>query len=99
MSAGNALQTAKSCIEQTNPDALFDIFGDAQWTNKDRLSDQLLKDLIEHFSSLDLSNAACKGNILGQAYEYFIKKFADLTNKQRESFTPLVQLLNCLFAL
>ena len=33
------------------PDTLYGMFGDAQWTNKERLPDALLKDLIEHFSS------------------------------------------------
>ena len=37
-------------IEKANPDTLYGVFGDAQWTNKERLSDALLKDLIEHFS-------------------------------------------------
>ena len=86
---GHALQTAMRCIEQGNPDTLHGIFGDAQWTNKDRLSDNLLKDLIEHFSKYDLSNRNCKADILGQAYEYLIKKFADLTNKKAgEFYTP-----------
>jgi len=60
------------CIEQANPDTLHGIFGDAQWTNKDRLSDALLKDLIEHFSSLSLGNDSCKAYILGQADEGFL---------------------------
>ena len=86
---GHALQKAMRCIEQANPDTLHGIFGDAQWTNKDRLSDTLLKDLIEHFSSLNLGNEHCKADILGQAYEYLIKKFADLTNKKAgEFYTP-----------
>jgi type I restriction enzyme M protein len=86
---GHALQKAMRCIEQANPDTLHGIFGDAQWTNKDRLSDALLKDLLEHFSSLNLANKHCKADILGQAYEYLIKKFADLTNKKAgEFYTP-----------
>ena len=86
---GHALQKAMRCIEQANPDTLHGIFGDAQWTNKDRLPDALLKDLIEHFSSLNLGNEHCKADILGQAYEYLIKKFADLTNKKAgEFYTP-----------
>ncbi len=86
---GHALQKAMRAIEQVNPDTLHGIFGDAQWTNKDRLSDELLKDLIEHFSSLDLGNEHCRADILGQAYEYLIKKFADLTNKKAgEFYTP-----------
>jgi len=86
---GHALQKAMRCIEQANPDTLHGIFGDAQWTNKDRLSDALLKDLIEHFSALSLGNEMCKADVLGQAYEYLIKKFADLTNKKAgEFYTP-----------
>lgn len=86
---GHALQKAMRCIELANPDTLHGIFGDAQWTNKDRLSDALLKDLIEHFSSLHLGNEQCQADVLGQAYEYLIKKFADLTNKKAgEFYTP-----------
>ncbi len=86
---GHALQKAMRSIEQANPDTLHGIFGDAQWTNKDCLSDALLKNLIEHFSSLSLSNEACKADALGGAYEYLIKKFADLTNKKAgEFYTP-----------
>ncbi len=98
---GHALQKAMRCIEQANPDTLHGIFGDAQWTNKDRLSDALLKDLIEHFSSLSLGNDNCKADILGQAYEYLIKKFADLTNKKAgEFYTPrsVVALMVCILA-
>jgi len=86
---GHALQSAMRGIEQANPDTLLGIFGDAQWTNKDRLSDALLKDLIEHFSTLSLGNENCRADVLGQAYEYLIKKFADLTNKKAgEFYTP-----------
>src|SRR6266404_2208589 len=79
---GQALQTAMRSIEQANPHTLYGIFGDAQWTNKDRLSDSLLRDLIEHFSRITLGNNAAQPDILGQSYEYLIKKFADLTNKK-----------------
>jgi type I restriction enzyme M protein len=48
---GAALQEAMRAIEQANPDTLFGIFGDASWTNKDRLSDAILTNLIEHYSS------------------------------------------------
>jgi type I restriction enzyme M protein len=76
-------------IEQANPHTLYGIFGDAQWTNKDRLSDSLLRDLIEHFSRIDLGNKAAQSDILGQSYEYLIKKFADATNKKAgEFYTP-----------
>ena len=74
---GAALQSGMRAIETANPDKLYGIFGDAQWTNKDRLSDSLLRDLIEHFSSLELTLANLPEDELGQGYEYLIKKFAD----------------------
>ena len=74
---GRCLQNALRAIETVNPDKLYGIFGDAQWTNKDRLSDAMIRDLIEHFSTLDLSTANLPEDELGQGYEYLIKKFAD----------------------
>ena len=86
---GQALQKAMRGIEQANPETLYGIFGDAQWTNKERLSDSLLRDLIEHFSRISLGNEAAQADILGQSYEYLIKKFADATNKKAgEFYTP-----------
>jgi type I restriction enzyme M protein len=65
------------------------VFGDAQWSNKDRLSDALLKDLIEHFSRISFDNQNIASDVLGDAYEYLIKKFADATNKKAgEFYTP-----------
>jgi len=74
---GQALQNAMRAIEKANPKLLYGIFGDAQWTNKDRLSDATLRDIIEHFSTLTLSVANVPEDELGVAYEYLIKKFAD----------------------
>jgi type I restriction enzyme M protein len=89
VNVGQALQTAMRGIEKANPETLYGIFGDAPWTNKERLPDSLLKDLIEHFSSIPLGNDSAKTDILGQSYEYLIKKFADLTNKKAgEFYTP-----------
>ncbi|MPZ47288.1 MAG: N-6 DNA methylase [Betaproteobacteria bacterium] len=86
---GQALQRAMRGIEKANPETLYGIFGDAAWTNKERLPDSLLRDLIEHFSRIPLGNQAAQADILGQSYEYLIKKFADLTNKKAgEFYTP-----------
>jgi type I restriction enzyme M protein len=93
---GQALHTAMRSIEQANPTKLYAIFGDTQWTNKDRLPDSLLRDLVDHFSKLPLSNSRVAPDVLGNAYEYLIKKFADLTNKKAgEFYTPrsIVKLL------
>jgi type I restriction enzyme M protein len=86
---GQAIERAFRGIEQANQELLYGIFGDAQWSNKNKLSDRLLIDLIEHFSQYTLSNSLVDPDILGQAYEYLIKHFADLTNKKAgEFYTP-----------
>ncbi|MCL4457015.1 MAG: type I restriction-modification system subunit M [Nitrospirae bacterium] len=74
---GKALQNALRKIENANFDLFHDIFGDAQWTNKKRLSDEKLLDLIEHFSQMNLSVKNVPHDIMGEGYEYLIKKFAD----------------------
>lgn len=74
---GLAIQEAMSAIEKANPDTLAGIFGDASWTNKDRLSDETLVNLLEHFSAHTLSIANVPDDQLGNAYEYLIKQFAD----------------------
>lgn len=86
---GTVLQNAMRNIEAANQKHLYGVFGDAQWTNKERLPDELLKDLIEHFSALNLSNKRVTSDVIGDAYEYLIKKFADTTkNKAGEFYTP-----------
>ena len=86
---GTALQTAFREIEKANPDTLYGIFGNANWTNKDKLPDRRLSDLIEHLSSKALTNAAVPPDVFGNAYEYLIKKFADQSNKKAgEYYTP-----------
>jgi type I restriction enzyme M protein len=86
---GTALSNALRGIERANQEHLYGVFGDAPWTNKDRLPDDLLKDLIEHFSALPLRNRSVRNDVIGDAYEYLIKQFADATNKKAgEFYTP-----------
>ena len=74
---GKAIQDALRNIEKANPDMLYGIFGDAGWSNKERLPDAMLRELIEHFSSQVLSLEKCPEDELGVGYEFLIKKFAD----------------------
>jgi len=74
---GAALQQALNGIEKANFEMLHDVFGDAQWTNKRRMSDEKMLDLIEHFNQMNLSVANVPHDIMGEGYEYLIKKFAD----------------------
>lgn len=93
---GQAIQQAMRGIEKANPNTLYGIFGDVQWSNKERLSDELLVDLVDHFSQMDLTNEAVPNDVLGEAYEYLIKKFADLTNRKAGEFytpRPVVELM------
>lgn len=86
---GQAIQRSMREIEKANPSTLYGIFGDVQWSNKDRLPDRLLSNLVDYFSGMNLSNSAVPSDVLGDAYEYLIKKFADLTNKKAgEFYTP-----------
>ena len=74
---GKHLQNALRKIENANFEQMHDIFGDAQWTNKKRMSDEKMLNLIEHFSKMDLSLTSVPHDIMGEGYEYLIKKFAD----------------------
>ena len=74
---GLAIQDAMRAIEKANPDNLYGIFGDASWTNKNRLSDETLINLVEHYSQHKLNTANIPDDQLGNAYEYLIKEFAD----------------------
>ena len=83
---GQAIVNAFRAIEKANGEKLTGIFGDGAWTNKNRLPDRLLKDLLEHFSKLTLSLANCPEDELGQGYEYLIKKFADDSGHTAQEF-------------
>jgi len=73
---GATIAKAMREIERANP-RLAGVFGDAPWTNKDRLPDSTLRDLIEHYSTVTLSLANVPEDELGVAYEFLIKRFAD----------------------
>lgn len=83
---GKALVDAFRAIENANAEKLRGVFGDGAWTNKKRLPDELLKNLIEHFSTKTLSIANCPEDELGQGYEYLIKKFADDSGHTAQEF-------------
>lgn len=83
---GKAITAAFRTIENANVDKLKGIFGDGTWTNKKRLPDRLLKDLLEHFSSRTLSLENCPEDELGQGYEFLIRKFADDSGHGAQEF-------------
>ena len=101
---GTAIVNAMYGIERANPDRLagvFSSFDDANWTDKTKLSDERLKDLVEHMSKIRVGNSDYAADVMGDAYEYLIKKFADLSKKNAgEFYTPrtIVKLLVMLMA-
>ena len=89
---GVAIVNAMTGIERANPDTLsglFSSFDDANWTDKTKLSDDRLKRLVEHMHSLKVGNMNYSADVMGDAYEFLIKKFADLSKKNAgEFYTP-----------
>ena len=83
---GVAIVTAFRKIEKANGEKLAGVFGDAAWTNKNRLPDRLLKELIEHFSTKVLSLENCPEDELGQGYEMLIRRFADDSGHTAQEF-------------
>ena len=83
---GAAIISAFREIEKANGEKMVGIFGDGAWTNKNRLPDRLLRDLLEHFSTLNLSLENCPEDELGQGYEYLIKQFADDSGHTAQEF-------------
>ncbi len=87
---GTALKFAMQEVERVNPKTLYRVFGNTDWGNKEKFSDELVKDLIEEFSLIKLGNDSVDIDTLGDSYEYLVGKFADVTrrNKAGEFFTP-----------
>src|SRR4030095_8409499 len=54
------------------------------------VTDEILKDLMEGLSGVSLGNKAVSTDVLGDAYEYLIGKFADVTKRKKagEFYTP-----------
>lgn len=96
---GKAIVKAMTGIEKANPETLsgvFSSFDDATWTDKGKLTDERLKDLIEHMSKVKVGNKNYSADIMGDSYEYLIKKFADLSKKNAGEFytpRPIVKLM------
>ena len=93
---GQALVDAFRQIELANPGKKIDgrvvgglegIFGDkAIWTNKNKMPDAIIRNLLNSFNKLTLSLAACPADEMGTGYEYLIGKFADDAGHTAQEF-------------
>jgi type I restriction enzyme M protein len=93
---GEALDKAFAAIEANNTE-LQHVLTATQYGDKRVLSDATLQRLLRHFNQYKLGNADLyKADMLGDAYEYLIKQFADDAGKKGgEFYTPkgVVQLV------
>ncbi|ADX43935.1 Site-specific DNA-methyltransferase (adenine-specific) [Paracidovorax avenae ATCC 19860] len=93
---GEALDKAFADIEANNTE-LQHVLTATQYGDKRVLSDATLQRLLRHFNQYRLGNADLyKADMLGDAYEYLIKQFADDAGKKGgEFYTPkaVVQLV------
>ncbi|HCE1906505.1 TPA: type I restriction-modification system subunit M [Vibrio parahaemolyticus] len=93
---GENLNKATEAIEEHNP-SLEGVLVTIDFNIKNKLTDAKLRDLLSHFSQHRLRNEDFeRPDMLGTAYEYLIKMFADSAGKKGgEFYTPseVVQLL------
>ena len=93
---GIALDKAFASIERDNT-SLEGVMTATKFGDKEKLSDDVLQRLLRHFNQYSLKNKDLESNdLLGDAYEYLIKMFADDAGKKGgEFYTPrgVVQLI------
>lgn len=96
---GEHLNGAFNAIEDAN-ERLRGVFQDVDFNNKQRFTDAMLEQLLQHFETYRLRKTDVNADMLGNAYEYLIKQFADDSGKKGgEFYTPkeVVQLMvSCL---
>ena len=96
---GEELNKAIAGIEEEN-DELEGVLVSIDFNKKDKLPDKKLRDLISHFSKHRLRNGDFeKPDLMGSAYEYLIKMFADSAGKKGGEFYTPSEVVNLLVRL
>ena len=96
---GEELNKAIAAIEEEN-DELEGVLVAIDFNKKDKLPDKKLRDLISHFSKHRLRNSDFeKPDLMGSAYEYLIKMFADSAGKKGGEFYTPSEVVNLLVRL
>ena len=100
MGLGEALNKASFAIEVANAGRIDRVLSGTNWNDETKLGtpsnqDHLIRSLLNHFGDLDLSDGNLRSetgetnNVLGDAYEYLINRFADDAGKKGgEFYTP-----------
>ncbi|MFW6030668.1 MAG: type I restriction-modification system subunit M, partial [Halanaerobiales bacterium] len=86
---GATINKAFEVLEHENP-VLEGVLSTIDFNDKDRLPDHVLEQLIQHFSDYNFGNEGLEDpDLLGRAYEYLIRQFADDAGKKGgEFYTP-----------
>ena len=85
---GQCLNNAFHAIEDENL-RLKGVFQDVDFANKERFPDATIEKLLVHFEKHRLRNTDAPGDMLGDAYQYLIKMFAEGSGKKGgEFYTP-----------
>ncbi|MCY3849705.1 MAG: class I SAM-dependent DNA methyltransferase [Acidimicrobiaceae bacterium] len=97
---GDGLNKALAALEQSNPSSLEGVLQHIDFNRRvgnTTVSDKKWRDLIDHFSKYQLRNEDFEfPDLLGAAYEYLIRDFADSAGKKGGEFytpRPVVQLM------
>jgi type I restriction enzyme M protein len=92
---GDSLNKALAALEEENPEKLSGVLTNVNFNrtigkNKSSLTDEKLVEFINHFNRVKLTDDNFEfPDILGAAYEYLIKYFADSAGKKGgEFYTP-----------
>ncbi len=101
MNLGEVVNRASAEIEEANAPRLDGVLRNTNWNDESKLGgpnsrDRIIASLLRHFDALDLSDANLTRegeqgavNVLGDAYEYLIREFADDAGKKGgEFYTP-----------
>ncbi len=92
---GSGLNKALGAMEEANPETLQDVLKAINFNRRigqRTLDDSTLIDFIQHFNDIPLSNDDFEfPDLLGAAYEYLIKFFADSAGKKGASSILLLK--------
>lgn len=101
MNLGEVLNRVSARIEEENTPQLDGVLRNTNWNDESKLGspasrDRIIRALLTHFGDLNLRDANLRAegesgprNVLGDAYEYLIEKFADDAGKKGgEFYTP-----------
>ena len=107
MNKGEALNIASHAVEEANTPRLDSVLSPTNWNDESKLGspanrEKIIQSLLIHLGDLDLRDENLRvdssgvGNVLGDAYEYLINRFADDAGKKGGEFytpRPVVRLI------